>query len=70
MILIDDEKAFKKALSYQLKPVDSMSMLLLFKKKRLIPAIQQILNTMLKNGECLSEDLLQLVLREAREVKE
>ena len=70
IIVLDDEKAFRRALEQGLTLVRSFRVLLLAKRKGLIPSVKTALDAMLANGEGIQEELYQRILEEAGETAE
>lgn len=68
VILIDDEKAFRRAQEQGLIPLRSFRVLLLAKRKGLIPSVKSALDEMITNGENVQEEIYRRMLEEAREM--
>jgi predicted nucleic acid-binding protein len=67
VILLDDEKAFRRAQEQGLTPIRSFRILLLAKKKGLIPSVKSALDRMIANGEGVQEEIYRKLLEEAGE---
>jgi predicted nucleic acid-binding protein len=67
IIVLDDEKAFRRALEQGLTPVRSFRVLLLAKRKGLIPSVKTAMDAMIANGEGIQEELYRRMLSEAGE---
>jgi predicted nucleic acid-binding protein len=65
VILIDDEKAFRRALEQGLTPVRSFRVLLLAKAKGLIPEVKSAMDEMIAHGEGIQEEIYRRMLEEA-----
>ena len=70
IIVLDDEKAFRRALEQGLTPVRSFRVLLLAKRKGLIPSVKTALDAMIANGEGIQEEMYRRMLVEAGETAE
>jgi predicted nucleic acid-binding protein len=68
VILIDDEKAFRRSLEQGLTPIRSFRILLLAKKNGLIPSVKSALDAMIAKGEGVQEKVYQELLEEAGEM--
>jgi predicted nucleic acid-binding protein len=67
-ILINDEKAFKRAIEQNLTPIRSFRVLLLAKKKGLIPTVKPVLDAMIANGEGIQKEIYRKTLDESGEL--
>jgi predicted nucleic acid-binding protein len=67
VIILDDEKAFKRALEQKLVPIRSFRILLLAKQKGLIPSVKSALDAMINQGEGVQDDMYQKILKSAEE---
>lgn len=67
VILIDDEKAFRRAQEQGLMPIRSFRVLLLAKRKGLIPSVKSALDEMIAKGEGIQEEVYRRMLEEAGE---
>ena len=65
--ITDDEKAFRKAIQQNLLVIRSYQLLLLAKQAHYIPSIKNVLDEMRAQGEGITEDLYQNILRQAGE---
>lgn len=65
--ITDDEKAFRCAIAYGLKPLRTTDILLIAKSFKIIDSVTTILGEMRKRGECISYEVFQSVLTEAGE---
>jgi predicted nucleic acid-binding protein len=67
VIILDDEKAFRRAREQGLTPIRSFRVLLLAKSKGLIHSVRTILDAMIANGEGIQEETYRKLLEEAGE---
>lgn len=67
VIILDDEKAFRRALEQGLTPLRSFRVLLLAKQKGLIPSVKSVLDEMISQGEGVQDDLYQKIMKSAGE---
>lgn len=67
VIILDDEKAFRRAREQGLTPIRSFRVLLLAKSKGLIPSVHTTLDAMIANGEGIQEETYRKLLKEAGE---
>ncbi len=67
VILLDDEKAIKRALEQKLLPIRSLRILLYAKQQGLIPSVKPALDAMISQGEGIQEDVYDKVLKSAGE---
>ena len=68
VIILDDEKAFRRAWEQGLTPIRSFRVLLLAKRKGLIPSVRSPLDKMIAKGEGVQKEVYQKILQEAGEV--
>ena len=68
VIILDDEKAFRRAAEQGLTPIRSFRVLLLAKRKGLIPSVRSVLDAMIAKGEGVQEEVYRRVLEEAGEM--
>jgi predicted nucleic acid-binding protein len=67
VIILDDEKAFKRALEQGLTPIRSWRVLLLAKQKGLIPSVKSALDEMISQGEGVQDDMYHKIIESAGE---
>ena len=67
VILLDDEKACRRAQEQGLTPIRSFRILLLAKRKGLILSVKSVLDEMIANGEGVQEEIYRRMLEEAGE---
>jgi len=67
-ILVDDQKAIRKASQLNLDVLQAQDVILLAKYKGNIPSVKEVLKTMVANGEYLTEKVYQEILEEAGEI--
>lgn len=67
VIILDDEKAFRRAREQRLAPMRSFRVLLLAKRKGLIPSVKSALDAMIAKGEGVEEEIYQKILEKAGE---
>lgn len=67
VIILDDEKAFRRASEQGLTPIRSFRVLLLAKRKGLIPSVKSALDEMIAKGEGVQEEIYRKIVEEAGE---
>ena len=67
IIILDDEKAFRRALEQKLIPIRSLRVLLLAKQKGLIPSVKSAMDAMISQGEGIQDDMYHKILESAGE---
>jgi uncharacterized protein len=67
LILLDDEKAKKIARNYSLKPVGTLGVLLIAKKRGLITKVKPEIEKLLANNFRATDDLIYQILKQANE---
>ena len=67
VILLDDEKAIRRALEQKLVPIRSLRILMYAKQKGLIPSVKPALDAMIAQGEGIQDDMYHKILRSAGE---
>lgn len=67
VILLDDEKAIRRALEQKLVPIRSLRILLYAKKKGFIPSVRPVLDAMISQGEGVQDDMYYKILKSAGE---
>jgi predicted nucleic acid-binding protein len=67
VIILDDEKAFRRAWEQGLTPIRSFRVLLLAKRKGLIPSVKSALDEMIAKGEGIQEEIYRKMLEESGE---
>ncbi len=70
LIFTDDEKAIRKALTYNLEPFRTFRLLILAKDAGLIPSVKSVLDRMRDSGEGIEEDIYLQTLRLSGESNE
>lgn len=66
-LIIDDERAIKKAIKQNLYPLTTRQILLIAKSTGQIQSVKSVLDTMKANGEGITEEIYQDTLRKAGE---
>ena len=67
VLIIDDEKAFRKAMAQGLRPVRSFRVLVLAKRKGLMASVKVGLDRTIAQGEGIQDELYQQILAAAGE---
>ncbi len=66
-LLLDDQEARREAISRNLPVIGTVGVLLLAKRRGLIPGVRQILDDLIAQGTYISQKLYQDVLTQAQE---
>lgn len=67
VIILDDEKAFRRALEQGLTPIRSFRLLLFAKQKGFIPSVKLALDAMISQGEGIQDDVYHKILESVGE---